>query len=546
LSTFPDASHFQLSFICAVIGVALIILVPSLIPDFTTQSHIARLIKQASSQEATNPIQAGQFADTVHSYTTVSPKSTFYGVSILTSGTGKKLASLQNLEKTKRYVQQLESKDFNQATKDIYEGILMMKGLGTLQSESVNNYYQFILQLAESNSGFRLDNLHSASLSATYYAFKAIEALGKFSDFEKTDKFQSAVNFVWSLQNPNNTLFTEVGQNETIEATFHAIEVLSMAKQSLNTSESFLNYFQAQDGGYSNTPLMSLRDFYATSGDIVASVRAMTILYRLGSSNSNGISFLKAQMNPCFRDEMTLEEIYFLINFLETTQISLGSSRTLQTGAVSVGVFFLIYALQNFYKPQMSPEESFAGSEYKIFVWAAFLVAGAAAVEFSPPAAVVVYLLFAFYLIFDFYEIQSTDTTPDGLMLLLASIISLLYMGFAISLTYFSPYVYAQVNVLFLLLTGQAVACAATTFFAQYWITPKQRVSWYVKAGVLASILNTLLFLAYLYGRGDAHILFRLFDIKGLFPAFYIGLPLQTLAVGYFFSAFGFFLYSAK
>jgi len=65
-----------------------------------------------------------------------------------------------------------------------------------------NKFYNHLLALSEANAGFRVNSLHASSISATFYAFQAIETLGKLDEFRKKQSgtYSAALNFVQATQ----------------------------------------------------------------------------------------------------------------------------------------------------------------------------------------------------------------------------------------------------------------------------------------------------------------------------------------------------------
>jgi hypothetical protein len=66
-------------------------------------------------------------------------------------------------------------------------------------------------------------------VQATFFAFKAIEELGKFDEFKATEQYRAALSFVSSLREESLGGFSDVaGQNATLQATYYAVRILGV------------------------------------------------------------------------------------------------------------------------------------------------------------------------------------------------------------------------------------------------------------------------------------------------------------------------------
>jgi len=166
-----------------------------------------------------------------------------------------------------------------------------------------------------------------------------------------------------------------------------------------------------------------------------------------------------------------------------------------------------------------------------------FLALGAVALQVCPSAATLVYLAFAVHLVVQFYEVVSTDST-DGLLSLVASANAFCCVGLVFVFTYISPLVFANVRVFYVLAALGALATFVVTLTSCY-MSGVKTVRFYVSASYLAWIANTVLCYAFLYGRGELSIVFRLIVAHGHFPAIFVLLPLVSLVFAYAFSAAG-------
>jgi len=511
---------------------------------------LSSLAAKASDYELTNEVQAGQFRSSTHKGdTTTSPLATFYGISILTSP--RLHLSLKNEAKAKVYVQSLESREFNRNIEETYQGILLLKRLATFQPKKAEKYYKSIMELAEPNSGFRLDSMHSASVQATYFAFKAIEELGKFDDFKATEQYSSALNFVSSLREESLGGFSDVaGQNATLEATYYALRILP-ASENTTAAERFVYACQAQDGGFSNEPIDSLARYYYTQSDLISTIQGLYILQQLGVTTSSPFDFSSPVANAkAFAQSnlsgASLQATYYLLDLINSfPSFSFGASKIVQFSVMSVAGLFFVAALIAFYKPQI-PDEAFSGSKSHFQFVFVLLVVGAITTFYFPSFSVFPYLALSLYLVVQYYETQQVDTT-DGVMILVACVNSLVYMALAASFVYFSPFVYGQALTFVILLGWFLLATFLTTYGACFFV-PKQtqRLSFFVKAGFLAWITNTFMLFMFLHGRGDMSVFYRLVTIRGIYPIVFVAFPLLSLLLSYFASATGYLVFKSK
>jgi len=531
-----------LSLLFLLAGAALF-LAPTFIPDSGRENLQKDLVSRIADYQLSDELQSGLFRSSRRSGDTKSSfDAAFYGASIVS-----KYGKLKNEEAIKNYVQTLESKNFNHNIEEIYQGVSLLKSLGVKDSKKVDRQYENILALSEKNSGFRSDSLHSASVGATYYAFKAIEALGKTSEFEKTEAYTSAIAFVNSLKDAHFGGYSDtIGQNATLSSTFHAIQVLPNG--AYDGVEQFVYLCQAQDGGFSEKPLDSLAKVYYTESDVVSTIQGLYIIQQIAAAgasspyDSDRYATANTYLNSKLKS-LDLKETHAFFNLIEKFKSSYGSSRSIVSAFHSAAIVLIFFAVYSFYKPQI-PEDALVGITDQ-FKWVlGFLLAGVITLQFAPQYAVIVYFIFSFYLAVTYYEAQKNDTT-DGLQVLIATLNSMAFIGLVISLVFFSPFVYAQSSIFNILIGWSVVSSFVVSYVSCYFI-PKQRASFFAQVGYLAWVSNMVLFFMYLYGRGDMDLVYRLVTVRGAFPLVFVGFPFVCLITSFFFSTVGYLLYVSK
>jgi len=308
---------------------------------------------------------------------------------------------------------------------------------------------------------------------------------------------------------------------------------------------------QGQDGGFSDEPIDSLARYYYTESDLVSPLQGLFILQSLGFASSlpldlsspfsNAKSFVQSQL--CGHVE--LEATYHLLElFQQFPSFSFGASKFLQFSVLSVGGFFLVMSLFAFYRPQI-PDDSLTGAPRQVGNVVVLLGVGAVATHFVPSFMIFPYLALSLYLVVQYYETQLADTT-DGVMILVACVNSLVYMGLVASFVYFSPFVYGQALTFVILLGWSVLAAFLTSYGACFFVArAQQRITFFVKAGFLAWVTNTFLLFLFLHGRGDMHVFYRLVAIRGIYPIVFVSYPVLSLALSYFGSAVGFLVWKS-
>lgn len=564
---FPSGRSLRMALTFLLLAVACFV-VPAILPDFGKPLYHSRMVANVGNFELTNEVFKGQFSRTAHIGDTRGDRvATFQAVSTLTANAGR----IQNEDLTRNYVNQLEAQDFNKNTEEIYQGIVQLKGLGLLKEDSVSakyakKYFQLLMQLTERHSAFRLNNLRSASVGATYYAFKATEELDKMKELQAREEFDSAIQFVLSMKDAASGGFRDTaGVNATILATFHAVQVLARAPtqseeilKALAGVDDFVFSCQAKDGGFANEPITNSSTLFHSHSNMATTSQAVYViesLKRLGVVSYPAVdpkfyayydanSYLRACLSLRYgvlasfpSNEPDLEASYYFAQLAKDFPgLSYGTPRTLQLAVAGLGLLFLVAAGFYFYRQQMAKGSS--GGAVSEIKWAlAYLGAGAVASVVFPPAAVIVYLLFAMRLAIVFYEVGSSDTT-DGLMTLVAAANSSCFLALVFAFNYITPLVFANARVFYMLVLWGTVVTFLVSVIACY-LTGIKKVFFYVNAASLAWIVNVVVFYAYLYGRSETQFAFRLLAVHGhyfvvlvLLPALFLALNDASSAVG--------------
>jgi hypothetical protein len=245
---------------------------------------------------------------------------------------------------------------------------------------TLNQYYQQILSLSESNSAFRLNSRRAASVSATYYAFEAINELGKFTEFKNTEQYNSAVAFV-AAQKETGGFHNVPSENATVLSTFHAVNVLKRAD--LSSEETKTKYFgnltyyllrcQNLDGGFSQTPV-DVKDALKTSSttttlqaifiqEFLSSVgmSALSITDSTNSRYKEAFAYLRSTLSSAgvapgaLLKGRDLEATYYLWLVVSNFDyISYGTPREFQYLLLSLSLIAFVGAAYFFYKDQIA------------------------------------------------------------------------------------------------------------------------------------------------------------------------------------------------
>jgi len=170
---------------------------------------------------------------------------------------------------------------------------------------------------------------------------------------------------------------------------------------------------------------------------------------------------------------------------------------------------------------------------------ALFLTLGAIALQTCPPSVIIVYLVYTIHLTIQFYEVQNNSKdNVDGILVLVALANTFCYVGLVFISFYLAPFAFANVHLFYGLYVWGAITNVFITV-ASCYMTGLKKINFYVNAGYLAWILNTVVTFAYLYGRGEMDLVYRQIVVHGHFPVVFVVLPLLSLVAAYAFSAAG-------
>eukprot|EP01089_Gocevia_fonbrunei_P006020 TRINITY_DN1653_c0_g5_i1.p1 TRINITY_DN1653_c0_g5~~TRINITY_DN1653_c0_g5_i1.p1 ORF type:complete len:627 (+),score=156.48 TRINITY_DN1653_c0_g5_i1:147-2027(+) len=573
LKRFSLASSTESSTAFLLIGIAIVLLVvPFILPDLTKGFWQSRITGAVLKQELSNDVYSGQFKLSPFSGDT-KPNSdaTFWGVYI-TKNAGLKL---QNEASAQTYIQQKHEGLFNNNTKEIYQGIVTLKSLGllTLDEQSpiskqiVDKYYATLLALNEKYSGFLPAADFSSTVEATYYAFEAIQELGRFEDFRARAEFDSAIGFVVSMKDAETKGFRNTASNNaTIATTYQAVQVLKHKESELVSGalagvEKFVQSTQVKDGGFLDVPVESVEELYTSVSTSATTSQALYILHTLkklglitlgltdvnGVMYFDGVSYLKSTLNykygivRSFPGQGTdLEGAYHFQRLVKDFPVSYGTPRIVEFSFVGLALYLIVYAIFVYARSQLRRQTlKEVGSVIRTVTF--FVVLGAIALVVYPAAAIVVYLAFVAYVAVKYYEISLTDNT-DGMMIVTAVCHTATFLAAYAVFVVLSPVSFANVRVFYIVTGVEIVAFFGVTLVAVY-TAEVNRISFYVSAGFLGWVANVVLFYSFLYGRGDFDIAFRLLFIHGHFPIVFVVLPIITLFAAYGMSAYAAYLF---
>eukprot|EP01087_Luapelamoeba_hula_P004054 TRINITY_DN14015_c0_g1_i1.p1 TRINITY_DN14015_c0_g1~~TRINITY_DN14015_c0_g1_i1.p1 ORF type:complete len:641 (-),score=100.96 TRINITY_DN14015_c0_g1_i1:267-2189(-) len=563
-SKLPKGAALQAAGLWVLAAIACFAL-PLLLPDLGKELYKNKALAHVPQFELSNHVFKGQFKPTSHiGDTRPTQDATYKGISILTANG---VRNLKNEDKAQQYVSQLETSEFNKNTQEIYQGLTQMKGLGLLDGAQskpfVSKYYNLLLSLLERHSGFRLNAQRSASVGATYYALQALTVLGKLEDFKKSEAFQPAIGFVLSMKDQDNGGYRDAaGENATVEATYHAVQVLDERNDKdvkvYEGLDVFLFQCQSRDGGFSDLPIQDVSQLYSKHSSLATTAQAIYILEFLKAHNVISFSFTDASsssytaglnyLRSCLSwnygvlphypaSETSLTATYYFLRLVDKfPHVAYGTPRVLQTLSVSFGVLFLLYAIFHFYQPQMNGKTvQEVRSEMRTI--GILLALSAISLHLWAPGTVLLYLCFAAYLAIRLYDVLAADNS-DGLMPMVAAGTCLTFVGAVFAMSFLSPLVFSNVIVFYVLAIWGAVATLVVTLTAAY-VTGIKKMSFYLNAAFVAWILNTVVGYAYLYGRGEMAVVYRHLVIHGHIPAILVFAPVITFALAHAFAAAG-------
>jgi len=159
-----------------------------------------------------------------------------------------------------------------------------------------------------------------------------------------------------------------------------------------------------------------------------------------------------------------------------------------------------------------------------------------------PALSVLVYLSFAVYLSIRFYELAQNDQSDGVLFVVLTSHV-VCVLGPVMALLMVSPVIFGNLKFFYLLGLWEIVSSLLVTIVSCY-TSRINKISFYVKAGFLGWIANTVLFYSLLYGKGEMEaVVYRMIVVHGHFSLIFIVLPLAKLIVVYGLAAYAAYFY---
>lgn len=551
LGQFPSGGAFNKALLFAVLGAAFIV-GSFFLPDLGRDTYRKAVIGRIASFEIQNDIHRGLFTATANAGdTTPDNAATFMGIATQVR------EGIQSLggEIAAAHVQELENNKFNETTEVIYQGIVQLKGLGLLNLDDARSnqlrekYYGIILSLTERHSAFRANSLQSASVSATYHAFEAIRELGKMSTFKKSEEFDSALQFVSSMKDPDTGGFRNgPGLPPTILATFHALQILAekanLDSATFEGTSGFVLSCQAKDGGFANSVVRDSLSVFVISSCATTS-QAIYILEDLRERSLFGSFEAYSQYNaatnylhscltlmngatsnfPSLQPDM--ESTYYFSQLVSRfPSVSYGTPPALRWGATSVGALLLLGAIHAFYSPQIAPK---ADASYKQLFRSTlfYLSLGALASQWYPAAAVFVYLFLVIKLSLYYFDVASNDRS--GWVCAVAAANSAFFILFCFIAIVRIPTVFNEPLIFIILLKGLTCLCTyAAVLFSVYAGVGEKSLKFQVDAAVLAWITNTVAFFSMLYGSGVLDFCGRLLAVHGYYYAVLVALPLGS------------------
>jgi len=444
----------------------------------------------------------------------------------------------------------------------------MLHALGLLSNERgkkyANKFYTNLLALSEANAGFRVNSLHASSISATFYAFQAIETLGKLDEFRKKQSgtYSAALNFVQATQDNETKGFKDTPQSEpSIQATYYAVRLLQGHNDTaLRGLSRFLFATQAQDGGFLQYPIESFHEYTKSVSDAVTTAQGLYVLETLRNKNllpmipsldfftsadnaahsllQSCLTFDSVKHNDQSKHADLEATFYFLQLVKDFPTLSYGILRLIYSTFEGAGISLLLVAVLIFYSEQFGSEKLIRSP---LFVAPILLIVGAAGVLFFPQLAVITYLLLIFYLLTQYFEAFINDTT--GLLTYLPIANAFVNTALAFFFLVVSPAIFQQLTAFYAMIPWNAIATFVVTFLACYF-TGKSKFQTYVSTGYLSWIVSVLFLYSLLYGRGELGAITRVSIIRGHFPIIFVFLPYISLILSLIFSVAGCLVFS--
>jgi len=190
----------------------------------------------------------------------------------------------------------------------------------------------------------------------------------------------------------------------------------------------------------------------------------------------------------------------------------------------------LCFAVFSFYQPQLNSKgvTTLKAEAKKSLL---LLAVSAVVLQLSPSLAILFYLAFVVYLSVRLYDMLASDNT-EGTMPIVGCFNILMFAALVVILMYTSPLIFSNLRIFYILTVWAVITTAVVTLVSCY-VTGVKKVSFYVDAAFLGWIGNTILCYAFLYGRGEMAVVYRLVTIHGHFPAVFVFLPIASLLIAH-------------
>eukprot|EP01100_Stratorugosa_tubuloviscum_P000565 TRINITY_DN1123_c0_g1_i1.p1 TRINITY_DN1123_c0_g1~~TRINITY_DN1123_c0_g1_i1.p1 ORF type:complete len:603 (-),score=278.28 TRINITY_DN1123_c0_g1_i1:142-1950(-) len=541
--------HELPKFLLAIFLIIGAFILPELLNNIS-QSIVVRSVQQF---ELENELAAGTYKLTLSPYDTQSSdRATFYAVSII----GEQTDYYQHLEQTKSYTQPLEDNLFKNNLETSFQSILMLKNLKMLETSGpsatqlINNYYRNILSFSAVHSGFKLSaTTEQPSVSATSFAFKAIEQLGKMEEFKSTNEFKHAITFVASMQNTSSQGFRDSqNDDDSMSATLLALQILSFAPvetmhELVSSVSQFIFACQCYDGGFSQTTVINPKK---CSSNFISTAQALHILslanYAAGLfdiSYFNANSYLRACLSlqgvlPHYSaSTVDLESSYYFIELARNSNVNFGTPRIVAGSLLAAGLLFIALGFWGLFKNQYSSIENQIKNVKQVLL---FNIIGIVLLNFIPAASFFAFTLQAMFIVKIIFDIQKTD--PSQTIHHLAGSIFATFFTVIWLLSSATPELFVHPAIFLFILIWAPVS----SFIGSYGYVlfmGSTTLDKNLQSSYCASILNLVIFFNYLYFRGNLNVLYPLLSIKGLTTLTFVGVPFTILIVSLIATVFG-------
>jgi len=221
--------------------------------------------------------------------------------------------------------------------------------------------------------------------------------------------------------------------------------------------------------------------------------------------------------------------------------VSYGIPRAFQLSLVGAGVLALLVAAFLYTRSRLP--KGTTKDLLNTLLWSGvFLSIAAYSLGLFPALSVLVYLSFAVYLSIRFYELAQNDQS-DGYLFVVMTFHVACFLGMVMAFLMVSPVIFGNLKIFYLLGLWEIVSSLIVTIVSCY-TTRINKIAFYVKAGFLGWIANTVLFYSLLYGKGEMEtVVYRMIVVHGHFSLIFVVLPLVTLIVVYGLAAYAAYFY---